>query len=200
MTDRLRSVLLVGAVLAGSALSAPLEAANLEVFPPVQASPVGEPVEVDVRVSGLGNFTSPAVGAFDLSLGFDPGVVSFSDLTFGPLLGDATGGEAVTTIVPAGAELEALEVSVLLPPELIALQPSSFTLFTARFDGVGPGKAPVELQVNDPLSDELGDPLPTNATGGEIEVVSQDIPTLGTWSLILLALLLAGLGLQLTRT
>lgn len=167
---------------------------RLEVVPSTQTAPSGGAVSVDVSVSGLGSAAAPSLGAFDLALCFDPTVLSFRSVRFGALLGDEAASEAVTGVSPFNSHLDAFEVSLLLPAELIAIQPASFTLFTATFAATSAGTSPMELALNAPLSDENGDPLSAILADGDVAVV-QLVPMLSPWGAAILCSALMGIAI-----
>ena len=194
---------LVGFLLAIAQVGiCPAVGQTLEVVPSPSSPPVGSTLTVEVRVSGLGNFAPPSLGAFDLTLSFDPAVLSFTSGAFGVSLGDqnAAPAEAVAATGPGTGQV--FEVSLLAPADLNVRQPDAFTLFTAAFNVVGEGAT--ALGVGDiTLGDENGDPF---AAGG-IQVVpgaitarpATDIPTLSGWGVALLIGALAGVGISLLR-
>lgn len=166
---------------------------TLDVVPSQSMISPDGTVDVDVVISGLGNFSSPGVRTFDMDLTFDPAIFSLVATVVGPFLGDpmAMPPEALVTITPGASDVGVLEVSLLATPDLLALQPDSFVLFTASFDAVGTGEGVFDLSVA-ALGDENADPLPVeainSATVSTFNVL--EIPTLSEWSLILLTLLL----------
>ena len=174
-----------------------------QVVPSTPAPIVGDTFTADVLVSGLGNFSASSLGAFDLNLTFNPSIVSFVGLTFGPLLGDATLAvpETVTGFTPVAGSVNAFSVSLLTPAQLEALQPASFTLFTVTLEVVGAGDSSLDVEPTALLSDELGNPLPKGAIqGGPFTSIAR-IPTLSQWGVLVLtfALLSGGLYLLLRR-
>ncbi len=168
---------------------------TLEVVPSSQRVDVGETLTVDVNIWGLGEFAAPSLGAFDVTLSFDPAVLGFADITFGPYLGDEAAGEAITGF-SVSDDLMAFEVSLLLPEELIGLQPAGFTLFTVTFEGLTTGGSPLVIAA-DVLADELGDPIIASTIDsyvavGRVNVL--EIPTVSEWGLLLLSLALLCAG------
>jgi len=154
-----------------------------------QDVPLGSPATVDLVISGLGNYTSPSLGVFDLDILYDPTILSFSSYTLGPYLGEAwdlSWGE----VMPGDVNLA--ELSLLLPDELNSLQPSSFTLASLTFDTLSLGTSNLELSIY-ALGDEWGDPFPLIATeSGNVNVTS--VPEPATLTYLLIASGLAGIG------
>lgn len=100
---------------------------------------VGDSFSIDVVISGLGAGIAPSVGGFDLSVGYDPGIVTPTGVVFGPFLGDPLLFEALTGFGGAPGSLDFFEISLLPFFDLDALQPDSFTLATLLFDATGIG-------------------------------------------------------------
>jgi hypothetical protein len=127
-------------------------------FQPASITTAGQPVMVEVVISGLGDFTPPSVGAFDLDVSFDPALLSPTDVTFGPFLGDPAFLEALTDFQFFPGVVDLAEVSLLLTVELDALQPESFTLATLTFNPLGVGTSPLiffQVIVDDPFGGKL---------------------------------------------
>ena len=181
----------------GFASAQTLEVVTLEPDPLV-----GRTTTVEVRISELGNFASPALRTFDLTLSFDPAVLTFTGAGFETQLGHATPAptEALTGVIPATAQV--FQVSLLPSADLIDLQPEEFTLLRASFNVVGEGTS--DVMVNGILGDENGDPLP--ATGAVLVLSGTiapgpvtDIPTLSSWGTLLMIGALTGVGILLLR-
>jgi hypothetical protein len=148
----------VAALVAANAWSTST-AAVVTHTPTTAATIAGAPVVVDVRISDLGAGNS--LGAFDLDLGYDPALVSFSSVAFGPALGNPALFEALTGVSAAlPGVIDFSEVSLLTPAELAAAQGSSFSLATLTFMGVGTGTAAFSILGTSILSDAFGRPLP----------------------------------------
>jgi hypothetical protein len=144
---------------------------------------VGAPVSVGVVVSGLGDGVAPSVGAFDLDLSFDTGLLTYDDVAFGPGLGEPV-TEALVSIEVVGGIANGQAVSLLSPSALDALQGESLTLGSIFFMAASPGSGQLEL-VSVQLSDAFGAPLSIDSlTGSPITVIPEPATAL-----------LAGLGL-----
>ena len=85
---------------------------SVTIVPPSQSVAQGQPVTVDVDVSGLGN--PPSVGAFDLTVSFDPALLLPTGVIFGSFLGDPTIPTALTDFTLSTSAIEFAEVSLLL--------------------------------------------------------------------------------------
>ena len=87
------------------------------------------------RVSGLGDFGPPSLGAFIAEVTFDGNILSAHTPSFGAFLGDPSDllETDIVTIRPAVVSLD--EFSFLSNSDLDALQPESFSLATLSFTG-----------------------------------------------------------------
>jgi hypothetical protein len=94
----------------------------------------GDSISLNLVISDLGNFGPDSLGAFDISVGFDSSVLSFTGYSLGSLLGDPGLFEALdlSTGESAGT-VNVAEVSLLSALDLDALQPGEFTLATLNF-------------------------------------------------------------------
>ena len=192
---RLRFAGVVG--LAGL-LTIPAQAVRLSLVPAVQVADVGDPVEIRILIAGLGNFTAPSLGAFDVSVSFNPAVLSYDSATFGdPVLGDLlaplTGSiTGLTDLAPGLINL--FEVSLDAPSDLHDAQPDNFLLASLRFSMTAQGSTTVSLQ-DVLLADAWGAPLPVESI--ENATVSA-IPETGTFA-VGAATLAAGIATALRR-
>ncbi|MFQ5739561.1 MAG: choice-of-anchor U domain-containing protein [Acidobacteriota bacterium] len=144
---------------------------RLEVLPESTTVHRGGQLGVEVVVSGLGDFSTPALGAFDLRLSFDPGLLQVNGTRFGVLLGEESTVEASADSLDLGADLEAFELSFLLPSELVPSQAGRFTLLTITFDAIGEGTTRLEIEPDSAtLTDALGDILPVELLGAQLTV------------------------------
>ena len=149
----------------------------LTLLPAAQDAPLGSLVEVELHLSGLGDAAAPSLSAFDLTLDFDPTVVTFETVQYGdPLLGDPLDvlnqGSLTSTESDTGV-VTALNLSLDLPQELDTLQASAFRLAVLTFTAVGVGTSPLDITVHAVGGDTLGDPLLATAAGGTITVIEQ---------------------------
>ena len=111
---------------------------------------------VDIVVSGLAPGGPPSLGAFDLAVGFEPTSLLPLTVEFGPFLGDPASSEAITSVTVSPGTVELGEVSLLLPAQLDALQPATFTLATLAFELTGAPQQPL-LLLDAVFSDAFGD-------------------------------------------
>ena len=169
-----RAVRCSGMVIIAFFAAGSLFGATLEVLNP-QVAGVGGTLRATVVVSGLGDLTSPSLGAFDVTLSFDPAVLGFASVDFGVFLGDEAAGEALTGFQATSDEVMVFEVSLLQPDVLDALQSSSFPLFTVTFNALELGTSSLLLSLNAPLSDEFGEPLPADVITSSVTVALAEI-------------------------
>jgi hypothetical protein len=202
--------LLAGVVLAGEAYATPI----VSISPVSQTVNVGDPVSVDVLVSGLG--AAEAVGGFSFILSFNSAILSGSTFTVDPdskmgvedssLSGGFAGGTLdlfvfAEDFAPVGGGPE--EMANLKP-----LQLAGFRLARVNFSAIGAGLSPLTLSVAAPggtfLSTALGANLAATGENGSVCVApaagvpancaAAAVPEPGT-----IALLGAGLGALFMR-
>lgn len=111
---------------------------------PASLVPGGGAFSLDVVVSGLGNGTAPSLGAFDLDLGWDATRLALASVSFGGALGDPV-LQAVTDVVPGPGSVNLVEVSLLAPATLDALQSDRFVVATLGFDVLALGSSAIEV-------------------------------------------------------
>jgi hypothetical protein len=157
----------------------------------------GNTATIDLGISGLGGGT--ALGVFDITVDYNPSVVSFGSATFGdPVLGDQLDLEGFGTFqnTTSGAgSAELFELSFDSSAALTSLQSTNFTLAALTFTGVANGTSDLSLSVN-ALGDQNGDAIPADLGSGSITVgPSASVSEPGPWSLMVAgvtALLLRG--------
>lgn len=163
-------------------------AALLSLQPDTTSATNGESISLDLVVSGLGDFGPDSLGAFDVSVGYDAAVLSFSGYSLGGFLGDSAFD---FSLGDTGVSINLAEVSLLLPGGLDALQPDEFILASLSFNvlDLAEGTA-TELSIlaGAVLGDSGG--LALSATNGGPTTIagSAPVPLPGT-----LLLLLSGL-------
>ena len=160
----------------------------LSVQPDTTFAANGDLVSLDIVVSGLGNFGPDSLGAFDVFMGYDATVLSFSGYSLNNLLGDL-GGQAIDSSAgDLGGSVNIAEVSLLAAAMLDALQPDEFIMASLNFDvldlAIG---ATTELSIlpGAVLSSAFGQPL--SVTGGLSATIEgrAAVPLMGTLWLLL---------------
>jgi len=177
---------LVAGVAALSVTSSAVAAISISLEPTPQTINAGAPATMDLVVSGLGNLSTPSLGAFDFDLSYNPAIISAVSLTFGTDLGTPLESSRFFTLAPAGA-IHLDEVSFKSSSDLNNAQPDTFTLATLNFKGKAFGTSGIDFSFAS-LSDEQGQSLVGfSTTGGSIAV--QVVPDVGsTASLLLLGM------------
>ena len=180
-------------LLAGTAA----HAISLGFSPTDQAVGVGSSVDVDLVISGLGDFMPDSLGVFDLDVLYDSAILGLTNVAFGdPGLGDQLdlfGFGSFTGVGAVAGGTNLFEISFDSPLDLDTLQPGSFTLARLTFDVLAQGKSPLDL-ANVLLGDAGGNPLSATVTPGSIA----GIPEPGTITLFLMGGLALGFAVRRT--
>src|SRR5215471_14668078 len=162
---RLLAIVTMTLPIIGVASAGPI---SLQVSPDSVLVQPGDVVTVGVGILGLDR--PPSVGSFDLTMAFDPLLVTPFSIAFGPFLGIEGLAEAGTTFAFNSADVEFSEVSFLLPSELDARQPQDFLLAGITFEAIDNGRAAFALTsglIDDAFGSKLIEivPVPDAATG-----------------------------------
>ena len=154
-------VLLVGFLVVAQSVSA---AITLSLSPSPATFSVGDTFDVELVIAGLNAGAPPGVGAFDLNIDYDPGLLSAVGVTFGTALGDPDLDALSASDLATPGNVNVAEVSLLDTATLVSTQPSSFTLakitFTALADGTSGFSLVGDLRVDDPLGNKLAINVP----------------------------------------
>lgn len=163
----------------------------IDLAPGTLLAQTGDSIALDLVVSDLGNLGPDSLGAFDISVGFDPTRLSFTAYSLGDLLGDIGLAEAIDASAgDVGGAVKLTEVSLLSVAALDALQPGSFVLATLQFDviNLAPSVVTSLSVLSGPvLADAFGSPLAVTGLGS---ASITGVPVPGT--LFLLAACAAG--------
>jgi hypothetical protein len=171
------SVSVLGALALGLALApAPARAVSLSLSPALITAS-GSSFSVDLVIAGLGAAGAPSVGAFDVDVAFDPGFLSFGGASFGAALGSIP-GDALTSVLSSAGLVDLAELSLLLPPQLDALQPAdSFALATLSFNVLPSSLGATALSFGSSLiSDAFGRALVVESATGASVALAPAIP------------------------
>ena len=171
----------------------------ISVEPPYQAVADGSAVSVSLQISGLGAFTAPSLGTFDLDLRFDPSLLDFNSFVFGdPVLGDQLdlSGGSITGMgtTPGSGVVNIYEVSLDSVTDLDNLQEPMFTLGIFEFQPLQVGISFLFIDIN-ALGDASGYSLPDSLSGTVRAGVISITPEPGSITLVaatLIALVLGG--------
>jgi hypothetical protein len=120
-------------------------------FDPISDVLVGDPVDVGLVISGLGNYFPDSLSTFDLDVSFNPAILAFNSVAFGdPALGDQLdlwGLGSWTEVAPGVGMVNLYELSFDLPMDLDTLQIGDFTLATLTFDTLALGTSSLDISV-----------------------------------------------------
>ena len=144
----------------------------LSLTPSSQTVVVGSPASLEIDISGLGNGT--ALGTYDLTLGFDPTLLSYTSIAFGNQL-DLSGTGDIQSVTPGTGTVEVFELSLDSPGSLITLQASTFVLATLNFDTLATGNSPLTLSIN-AMGDEYGNSFAATIQNGSMIIGSAPPP------------------------
>lgn len=144
------------------ATALPSYALSISLTPTTQTVDVGQTLQFDLVVSGLGAGVASSLGTYDVDIGFDPGILGFTSAVFGdPILGnqlDLFGFGSLNAITAGVGTVNLFELSFDDPADLNSLQAENFTLATLSFTALTAGTSSLSINVNT-IGDALGDPL-----------------------------------------
>lgn len=136
--------------------------------------------QVEVFASGLTSSGAPSLGAYDINVGYDSGLVDYLGVNYSTALGDEGLFEVLTlTDVSLAGTVNTTAISLLesdaatcifcLGPYLDDIQADSFSLFTLEFKAVAVGSGVFDISplvisdgFGNALSTSLGGPLSIN--------------------------------------
>lgn len=141
--------------------------------------------KVNVFLSQRG---ASAIGGYDITVGFDPLLISPNGVSYGPELGGAGDVIGFQDFTVSGSA-EVFLLSLLDATTLFANQADSFQLFSLNFEALGTGVSPLSF-TSVLLADQNGDRLDPQLQSGSVYAERTAVPEPGT-------LLLLGGGLTL---
>lgn len=161
-------------------------AATLFVSPISQETVIGSVVQVEVTIDGVNDGLTPALGAFDINLNFDPSLLRFQSATFGSQLDIFGLGDEQSVSTPTSGVVRAYEISLETSEDLTAFQATGFTLASFYFYAIGGGTSPLAISSNS-LSDAFGSDLAADIVSGGVTVAPVPLPAAGWllgWALL----------------
>jgi hypothetical protein len=199
-TMKTRIPFVIGSVLAVIPGLAMANQVQLGFLPPSQTAAVGSFVQVALGISLLNIGEPPSLGAYDVTVSFNPGLLVFSQVDFGdPVLGnqlDVFRLGTIQKITPGDGTVQLFELSLDSAADLDSFQVGDFTLFTLTFAAVAPGSTALNLDIN-ALADAVGAPLTATTESGSIitrSVPNDDVPEPTTAALLGLSLVVLAFG------
>jgi hypothetical protein len=156
-----RTAWILAALLTFAGLDA--SAVGISLDPAQSTLSLGESVDVDLIVSGLGDMTAPSLGIFDIDVAYDPGVLQLNFVSFGSELSVLFPSIQIAT--PSIGSVNLFELSLDAAVDLDANQPGSFTIATLTFELVAFGSSAITPTVTT-LGDGFALPLPVDSVRG----------------------------------
>ena len=147
--------------------STQVQAALISFAPSSQSVGLGDPVTVDLRISGLGD---DILTAFDLDIGFDDSILGFQSFTFGTGLDVGFFG-TINGVFDSGGTVNVFELSFDDDQDLKDFQPNDFILGTFDFSTLSVGTSALSIAVFG-LAGELGSSLDADVQSGSITVTA----------------------------
>jgi len=170
--------------LFAAAASAP--AATLSLIPSQSTVPVGQVLQLELRISDLA--PGETVGVFDLGVGFDTAKFAFASFSLGSELG-ALGLDAWD--LGSGLASGSVRLAELSFLDDLSAQPGAFTLATLNFTALNAG--PADFGFTDvTLGDAWGNALAATTVGTSVAISAVPEPA----SYLLLAAGLAAIGIR----
>jgi hypothetical protein len=175
----------LGLVVALCASAFQASAANIGYSSSLYFGPLGQGIPMDLVISGVPGGVQ--VGAFDLTLMFNPTRLMNGPFLFGPSLGDPVQFEVLNNVTTLGpGAIEITSISLLSGAELQLLQTASFTLGTFMLTPTITGTSSVT--VAGVVSDAGGNPISTSFVGATVT----GVPEPASGLLLVLGLVILG--------
>ena len=148
-------------------------AVTISFAPEFQEVLVGNPVNVDLIIAGLGDGIAPSLSAFDLNVAYNPSVLEFSNVVFGDPEGDQLnlfGRGSLTMSMPEIGTVRLIELSFNSIEELNDHQLCNFTLASLFFNTIAIGNSALNM-LDVVLGDAEGIAIVRDIEGGNINAV-----------------------------
>lgn len=179
-------------------LSLNANAINIDLIASKTALNVGDNIEVQVRINGLGNASAPALGVYDVNFNYDGALFNFSSIFWGDsTLGNQLDLSGFGSLQESSSGLDwlsTLEISFDDAADLELLQAGEFTLFSVWLNAISTGSGNFSLTTNS-IGDAYGnDVFIDNINGATVNVSGVSVPEPS--SLLLLVGMLAILMLR----
>lgn len=182
-----------GASLSCSLLVSSIGVANaipiVNVVPTSASVTEGDTTSIDVLVSGLDN---ELIGAYDLTLAWDPSLLSLTNVTFDTFLGGPL--DSIAGFDSASGSLGIFEISLSGLSNQLGL--SQFRLFSLDFSTLEVGLAAISISgVTEILSNELGEEYQDwGIQNASLQIIAATLPPTSVPEPASLSLLLTGLA------
>ncbi len=167
MARRMVTLIAVAVLVPGLAA-----AGTLSISPSFRSVQIGTPVSVDLVYEGI----PPLVGAFDVDVRWNPGILNLTEVVFHDSLGDLSSVEDLWGESANGpGERNIFEVSLLSSQRLAELQGAGPIVFaTIHFDTIGTGISAVEFPITPhremTITNDLGSVMTSTFVDGGVEV------------------------------
>ena len=170
---RVRRLAIALAALGTGLAAAPAGAVSIWLAPAIATPLPGSPFAVELLVGGLGEGGALSLGAYDITLAFDPGAVAVTGVSFDGFLGAIPTEASADSVLGAGT-LGLASFSILPSAALDALQPGSFRLATILFEATSATPSTIAISAS-LLGDAAGRaiPLSTPPTGTQVQPIPE---------------------------
>jgi len=168
-------------------------ALSMEFRPADQTVTLGDTATVDLWI--VDSNPTLGIGSYDLTINFDPSILSFSSVSLSTVFGVTLG----PFITPASGTVSIADVSLELPADLLSLQTASdFMLGEFQFNTLSAGASLLNIS-GVTLGDVFGDSISPSALGTGNIIVSA-VPEPDGWLLLVVGVLcFVGIEMQKRR-
>ena len=144
---------------------------SIQIVPATQSSTVGQSIVANIVASGFKSGLAPSIGAYDLTVAFNPAILSFVSASFGTGL-DIVRLGSIQSVTHGIGTIEVFELSLDSIADLNTLQLDTFSLTAVTFQAIGSGASQLSLFAN-ALSDASGNNLSATLEGAAVQVREQ---------------------------